>query len=188
MFRLLATTAFLLSLIFISLSLVSIAIGNTQPPKPALAGLSICASGSPCWFGIDAENLPFEEADRLLTNLGYREVTEGYYEALDEAGLCDVYLDRVSSGPRVIAIYLYDCPDVVLGDAMIMPPMLLYTCSGRYHIALQRGLSIILLDYPSSLYESALFIVLSNSPSFEVGSWRGFRLRWNRMDGCPEGG
>lgn len=102
MIRIYSRLAIPLLAIFIALSIAARALGSTQPPNPALRGFTEGCEGKPqpCWYGI-VEGIATEEAERILTHLGYKldglGISEGAFHTIIASSELDCSIRLVTS-------------------------------------------------------------------------------------------
>jgi hypothetical protein len=101
---------------FLLLSLTARALGNTQPPNPALRGfIENCEDKpQPCWYGIVPGVTKVEEASAYLLEIDYVD----YYDEQNVSGkskYCDVFHQYSLKDRTIIGISLQNCRHIDLG-------------------------------------------------------------------------
>jgi len=124
--RSLFITAILLSLAFLSVGLLSKALGSLQPPSTALAGFVEGCEGKPqpCWYGIVPGVTTVDEAQHLLSARDYqfeprlgRSALEMVYQHR-QINRCTISLIWIYSSSIVDVLSIQYCKDLQLGDIL----------------------------------------------------------------------
>jgi hypothetical protein len=135
---------------FLLLTLVARALGQAQPPKPALAGFVEGCEGKPlpCWYGIVPGKTTVHDAAAILARAGYKiHYASGQLEArpVSITG-CELELPYSDIGDVVLQFSVRQCGPLQLGDFIniLGPPTILYSC---YYYSLYDRMPTLNLQY-----------------------------------------
>jgi hypothetical protein len=176
-------------LICLVLSLVARTLGSTQPPNPALKGLTEACVGieQPCWYGVIPSVTTVAETQRRLLALGYKPSQRGSFGIItygrqDHIIACQIQARYIESTGPIIALHFQDCDGLQFGDfvnALDFPDMLVIGTE-NHAVRYQPGLEIVVAGTRFSPYRAVTNVELL--PNLAVRStlgvtWRGFRFR-----------
>ncbi len=105
------------------LSLAVRAWGNEQAPNPELAGFHESCEGQslPCWRGIVVGKTSVPDAQRILTDFGYRPSHRSSYgiitfEHIPDQIQCDIQISYADSTGPIQQLIFENCDGLQLGD------------------------------------------------------------------------
>lgn len=148
MYRFLIPTTFMLVMVFAILTLIASIFGSTYPSNTALQGFTEGCQDKPqpCWYGVVPGETTMQEAEQILTQLGYTLKTVEDPSPLDYwqtdhpqhlACQVDLTVWPMSKVPGEIIkvvqnLNLWDCKNIQLGDLLLMfkKPVIAYNCFG----------------------------------------------------------